>query len=94
MYISRCGTTFYEESFENYKFLDELGIDSGYIYAENPPIETVDNVKVCIYTYNMFYFTLQECYGIIKTRFIWLRYHLTLPPYCRTVYSYLANERI
>jgi hypothetical protein len=45
MYILGCRNTFYEESFENYKFLDELGIDSGYIYAENPPIETVDNVK-------------------------------------------------
>lgn len=59
MYISRCGTTFYEESFENYEFLDELGIDSGYIHAENPPIETVDNVKVCIYTCNK-PFTLEQ----------------------------------
>jgi hypothetical protein len=59
MYISRCGTTFYEESFENYKFLDELDIDSGYIYAENPLIETVDNVKVCIYTCNK-PFTLEQ----------------------------------
>lgn len=50
MYILGCKNAFYEDDFENCKFLDNLGIDSGYIHAENPPIEIVDNVKVCIYT--------------------------------------------
>ena len=52
MYISKCQKSFYCEDFtDDYRLLDELGINSGYIYGEGEDlIEIVPNVKVCIYS--------------------------------------------
>lgn len=60
MYISECKENWYEGCFhDDWGLLNELDICSGDINEEYPTLETVENVKVCVYSHKK-PFTLEE----------------------------------